>query len=79
MLAAWFILHAPARRELLKVVGGALVPATTLVLLITGMMRGAHVLGFKAGWMWNDDTYLRWCDEHLGQSSEFVAGLLSGL
>jgi len=33
-------------------------------MLITGMMHGAHVLGFKAGWMWDDETFLRWCDDH---------------
>jgi hypothetical protein len=74
MLGAWFLLHPPARRELLRIVGLSVVPATALVLLITGMMHGAHVLGFKAGWMWDDETFLKWCGEHWGQSSRFLMG-----
>ena len=75
MLGCWYVLHPASRRELLVIVGWALIPATALVLMITGMMRGAHVLGFKAGWMWNDDTFLRWSDEHFGTSSDLIAGL----
>ena len=72
MLGAWFVLHAPARRELLRIVGISVIPATALVMLITGMMHGADVLGFKAGWMWNDEAFQKWCTEHWGHSSRFL-------
>jgi hypothetical protein len=74
MLGAWFLMHASARRELLRIVGISLVPATALVLLITGMMHGAHVLGIKMGWMWDDETFKGWCDQHWGHSSRFLMG-----
>lgn len=76
MLAAWFVLHPPARRELGVFVGTALVPASALVLLVTGMLGGASVLGFKAGWMWDDATWLQWCEDHLPGSSALNAMLL---
>ena len=76
MLGAWFVLHAPARRGLLGFVGAALVPASALVLLVTGMMRGASVLGFKAGWMWDDAAFLKWCADHFGEPARQHAALL---
>jgi hypothetical protein len=76
LLAAWFVAHAPARRELATLVGAAFVPATALVLLVTGMLKGSSVLGFKAGWMWDDDAFLMWCTEHFGETTRAYAAAL---
>lgn len=65
MFAAWFALYPPTRPALLRFVGSAFLPASALVLLVTGMFGGASVLGFKPGWMWDDATWLQWCDDHL--------------
>jgi len=75
LLGVWFVCHAPARRGLLLLVGSAFAPATALVYLITGGLKGGHLLGWKPGWMWDDQTYLDWCKEHLGQASPLVAGV----
>ena len=76
LLGSWFILHPPARRELAQFVGLALLPASGLVLLVTGMMHGASVLGFKAGWMWDDEAFVQWCRDHLGEPARLHAALL---
>lgn len=76
MLASWFVLHAPARRELAKFVGLALLPASGLVLLVTGGLHGASVLGFKAGWMWDDEAFLTWCRDHFGEPANDYAAWL---
>ncbi len=76
MLGAWFVLHPPARRGLAQLVGAALVPASALVLLVTGMMRGASVLGFKAGWMWDDAPFVDWCRDFFGEPAHQYAAAL---
>ncbi|MGB8169742.1 MAG: hypothetical protein WCF18_19730 [Chthoniobacteraceae bacterium] len=76
MLASWFVLHPPSRRGLGILVGSAFVPASALVLLVTGTLGGASVLGFKPGWMWDDATWLQWCEEHLPGSPTLNAMLL---
>jgi len=75
LLGVWFAGHAPARGGLLRLVGAAFVPATALVYLITGGLKGGHLLGWKPGWMWDDQTYLDWCKAHLGQASSSVAAI----
>jgi len=75
LLGVWFVFHAPARRGLALLVGSAFVPATVLVFLITGGLKGGSLLGWKAGWMWDDRTFLDWCQAHLGQSSLPVAAI----
>jgi hypothetical protein len=76
LLAGWFVLHPPARKQLLMFVGAALVPATVLVMLVTGMLKGSSVLGFKAGWMWDDDAFLKWCADVVGEPSRTYAAAL---
>ena len=76
MLGAWFVVLAPARRGLAQLVGAALLPASALVLLVTGMMQGASVLGFKAGWMWDDAAFLQWCAAHFGEPAWLYAAAL---
>jgi hypothetical protein len=75
LLAAWFFLHAPARRGLAQLVGAAFVPATVLVLLVTGGLHGGRMLGWKLGWMWNDPTFVDWCAKHLGEPATLSAAL----
>ncbi|MDB6149445.1 MAG: hypothetical protein JWQ44_893 [Chthoniobacter sp.] len=76
LLGSWWLLHAPARGPLMRVVGLSLAPATILVLLVTGMLKGARVLGWKPGWMWDDASWLSWCELHLPGPATFNAALL---
>jgi len=69
LLGVWFVFYGPARRSLALLVGLAFVPATMLVLLITGGLHGGNLIGWKAGWMWDDPGFLDWCQAHLGQAS----------
>jgi hypothetical protein len=75
LLGVWFVFHASARLQLGKLVGSAFLPATALVFLITGGLKGGSLLGLKAGWMWDDSTFLDWCQAHLGSGSRLVAGV----
>ncbi|MEP6669901.1 MAG: hypothetical protein ABJF10_12155 [Chthoniobacter sp.] len=75
LLGVWFVFQAPARRGLALLVGSAFVPATVLVFLITGGLKGGSLLGGKAGWMWDDTTFLDWCQIHLGNGSPTVAAI----
>lgn len=76
MLAAWFVLQPPARRSLAGFVALSLVPATALVFLVTGGFGGTGRLGIKPGWMWDDLTWLQWCENHLPGSPLLNAMLL---
>ena len=76
LLGSWFLLHAPARRGLLVLVGAAFLPATALVWLITGGLQGGRVLGWKPGWMMNDPSFLDWCQRILGSSDSTLAALV---
>ena len=76
LLGSWFLLHAPARRGLLILVGAAFLPATALVWLITGGLQGGRVLGWKPGWMMGDPGFLDWCQRVLGSSDTTLAALL---
>src|SRR5581483_4146928 len=75
LLAVWFAFQASARRGLALLVGSAFVPATVLVFLITGGLKGSSLLGWKAGWMWDDTAFLDWCQAHLGHNSLTTAAL----
>ena len=76
MLGSWFVLQAPARAALLRLVGLAFVPATVLTMLVTDRMRGASVIGWKPGWMWDDTTWVEWCKANLPGVAELNARLL---
>ncbi len=58
VLAAWFFAVPAARCSLAAIVGAAFVPATLLVLLVTGFFKGASILGWKPGWMQDDENFL---------------------
>lgn len=75
LLGVWFIFHAPARGQLAALVGAAFLPATALVFLITGGLKGGSLIGWKTGWMWDDSTYLDWCHTHLGNGSPLMAAV----
>ena len=66
LLGIWFVLYPTARRHLALVVGIAFLPATVLVLLVTGMLRGASMLGWKAGWMQDDPAFLKFLEDSIG-------------
>lgn len=74
LLGVWFVFHAPARLPLGLLVSSAFLPATALVFLITGGLKGGSLLGWKVGWMWDDATFLDWCQTHLGNGSRLMAG-----
>ena len=76
LLAAWFLTRPPLRRALATFVGAAFLPATVLALLVTGGLRGASVLGWKPGWMWDDAPWVQWCGQHLPGDPETLAALL---
>jgi hypothetical protein len=76
LLAAWLLTVPRLRRSLAALVGAAFLPATVLTLLVTGMLRGASVLGWKPGWMWDDPAWLHWCATHLPGSPVVSAALL---
>lgn len=75
LLAAWFVWQTRLRRALATFVGAAFFPATVLTLLVTGQMRGASVIGWKPGWMWDDEPWVQWCAQHLPGSPALNAGL----
>ncbi len=64
LLAVWFVVRGAARKEIMRLVGTAFLPATILVLLITSSFHGPSVLGWKPGWMQDDPDFLKWCTEH---------------
>ncbi len=76
LLATWFALIPAARRGLAGLVGAAFAPATALTLLVTGMLRGASVIGWKAGWMWDDAPWVEWCAAHVPGPPTTNAALL---
>ncbi len=76
VLGVWLAIQAPARKPLAALIGAAFVPATALVLLVTGMLKGTSALGWKAGWMWDDEPFVAWCLAHFGEPARLWAALL---
>jgi hypothetical protein len=76
LLASWFVLLPERRRDLGAFIAAAFLPATALVLLVTGGAHGAGVIGIKLGWMWDEDDWVKWCGEHLRGPARLSAGLL---
>ena len=83
LLGVWLVFHPSKWRGLLVLIGASLIPATILVYLITGGFKGEHLIGLKAGWMWDDPTFVDWCSSHWppkADSSEtrslWIAGLI---
>lgn len=73
LLGVWFLFYTPARWQLAALVGSAFLPATLLVFLITGGLKGPSIIGWKTGWMWDDSSFLDWCHNHLGNGSRLMA------
>jgi hypothetical protein len=76
LLAIWFVVHSSARRHLALLVGSAFLPATVLVLLVTGMLRGASMLGWKAGWMQSDPAFLQYLQDQFGIQPGIISATL---
>ncbi len=76
LLASWFLVQPTARRELVVLVGADFLPATLLVWLVTGGLHGGHLLGWKPGWMWDDEAFLTWCQNSFGSEERSRAALL---
>ena len=75
VLAVWFMVVPAARRSLLALVSVAFLPAATLVLIITDFFRGPSMLGWKTGWMQNDEGFLSFWLRNFGALPFFVAAL----
>lgn len=76
LLAAWYLFVPAARRGLLQVVLTSLLPASFLVFLVTGAMKGASVIGWKPGWMWDDQSWIDWCAKYLSSAPPIASMLL---
>ena len=76
VLAVWFAFLPETRRALAATVGAAFIPATILVLLVTDFFKGPSMLGLKAGWMWDDATWVEQCAAFAPDSPRLAAALL---
>ncbi len=69
VMLVWFFVfgRGQLRRHWLVVVGGALLPATMLVLWITDFFNGAGgIFGFKPGWMQGDQPFFQYWFTNFG-------------
>ena len=76
VLAVWFVTLPETRRSLASLVGAAFLPATTLVLFVTGFFKGASILGWKPGWMQDDENFFVFWFGNFGFWPVFVAALV---
>ncbi len=76
VLAAWFVVKMEARKSLATTVGLAFIPATFLVLLVTGFFKGPSILGWKRGWMQDDENFLVFWFVNFGFLPIFTAALV---
>ena len=76
VLAVWFATVPNARRSLAVIVGAAFVPATILVLLVTDFFQGPSMLGWKPGWMQDDENFFVFWFWNFGFLPVFVAALV---
>jgi len=76
LLGTWFLLLPALRPPLARLVGLAFLPATALVLLVTGGLHGSSILGWKPGWMWDDASWITWCTDFLPGNPALTAPLL---
>ena len=75
LLGVWFVVHAAARRDLVRLIACAFVPATALVLLVTDFFRGPAVLGWQPGWMQGEQNFFAFWFLNFGFFPLFVAAL----
>ena len=71
----WFVAAPDARGSLAAIVGAAFIPATLLVLLVTGFFKGPSILGWKPGWMQGDENFFVFWFLNFGFLPVFVAAL----
>ncbi len=79
LLGSWFIILPSARKPLAALIGAAFVPATVLVMLVTGMFGGASALGWKPGWMQEDANFFVFWVTNFGVLPVLVGVLGVGL
>ncbi|MDB6155320.1 MAG: hypothetical protein JWL90_3773, partial [Chthoniobacteraceae bacterium] len=79
LLGCWFFCMPQKRKPLALLIGGALLPATVLVLVVTGMFKGASVLGWQPGWMQGEDGFFEFWIKNFGLLPLFVGALCSVL
>lgn len=72
LLLGWLVVRPAARRPILIFLGQALIPATLLVLLVTGNLSGPSLLGWKPGWMQSNPEFLQYCKDQFGISSPWL-------
>ena len=75
LLAVAFVTFPETRRALATFIGAAFLPATALVLLVTGFFQGASLLGWKPGWMQDDENFFVFWFVNFGFLPIFIAAL----
>ena len=75
LLGVWFVVHERARLSLALVAGLAFLPATALVLLVTGMFKGASVIALHPGWMQNGQSFFAFWGTNFGVLPVLVGAL----
>lgn len=76
LLAAWWVSAPATRHPIAVLVGSAFVPASALVMLVTGFFRGPSVLGWKPGWMQGSEPFLTFWWNNFGVLPLFALALV---
>jgi hypothetical protein len=79
--AWWFMAYAPSRGHLLRLIGAALIPASALVFCVVGGLGGGgeSVIGWKPGWMQNQQDYFAYWFPSIVPPWEWLATILNFL
>jgi hypothetical protein len=75
VLGVWFLVHKGARVQLALLAGAALVPASALVFLVTGMFKSASVVGLHPGWMQDGQNFFLFWFSNFGVLPVLVGAL----
>ncbi|MES2571765.1 MAG: hypothetical protein V4710_17145, partial [Verrucomicrobiota bacterium] len=79
VLGYWFLCVPAMRKPLAVLAGSAFVPASILVLLVTGMFKGASVLGWHPGWMQGREGFIDFWAKNFGVLPLLVMALCGQL
>lgn len=72
VLLAWFLFLRKLRLPLAKFVAISFIPASCLVFLVTGNLRGPSVISWHFGWMQNDPDFLAMCQRLFDTESRWI-------